>query len=193
MKLILASASPRRAAILENAGIRFDRRAAEIDETPLDGESAEDCVMRLAEEKARQAAGKVAGPAIVVGADTLVVLDGEVMGKPGSEEEARQMLRHLSGRTHSVITGIAAIRLPDCASKRATETTAVTFAQLDEREIDDYVATGEPMDKAGAYGIQEHAGRFVTRVEGCYFNVVGLPLARLYAMLREFGWSPDPE
>jgi len=193
MKLILASASPRRGAILENAGIRFDRFPVEIDESPLAGESAEACVLRLAEEKARRASSGVAAPAIVVGADTLVVADGEVMGKPASEEEARRMLRNLSGRTHRVLTGVAALRLPDGAMFRAAETTAVTFATLTDREIDDYVATGEPMDKAGAYGIQEQGGRFITRIEGCYFNVVGLPLARLYAMLRELGWEQGAE
>ncbi len=193
MNLILASASPRRGAILENAGIRFERRATEIDESPLPGESPEACVIRSAEEKARGASRGVAGEAIVVGADTLVVVDGKVMGKPADEEEARRMLRSLSGRTHRVITGVVALRLPDGSTRRAAETTNVTFAALTDREIDDYVATGEPMDKAGAYGIQERAGRFVARIEGCYFNVVGLPLARLYAMLRELGWNQDTE
>ncbi len=193
MKLILASSSPRRAAILENAGIRFERRPTEIDESPLAGESAEDSVVRLAEEKAWKVSRGVAGPAIVIGADTLVVLDGEVMAKPRSAEEAREMLRRLSGRTHTVTTGIAALRLPDGTTVRGAEHTAVTFATLSENEIDAYVATGEPMDKAGAYGVQERAGRFVMRIEGCYFNVVGLPLARLYAMLKELGWQADSE
>ncbi|MDE3137872.1 MAG: septum formation inhibitor Maf [Acidobacteriota bacterium] len=193
MKLILASASPRRGAILESAGIAFERRATEIDESPLPGESPEVCALRLAEEKARRASRDVSGKAIVVGADTLVVLNGEVMGKPANEDEARQMLRRLSGCTHRVITGVVALRLPDGATTRAAEITNVTFAPLSAREIDDYVATGEPMDKAGAYGIQERAGRFVTRIEGCYFNVVGLPLARLCAMLRELGWDQDAE
>lgn len=193
MKLILASASPRRGAILESAGIPFERSATVIDESPLPGESTESCVLRLAEEKARQAAYSAAGDAIVVGADTTVVIDGEMLAKPANEQEARQMLRSLSGRTHCVITGVVALRLPDGSARRAAETTNVTFAPLTDREIDDYVATGEPMDKAGAYGIQERAGRFVTRIEGCYFNVVGLPLARLYAMLRELGWEQDTE
>ncbi len=189
MNLILASSSPRRAAILENAGIRFERRPADIDETPLPNESPEACVLRLAEEKARQVARDITGPAIIVGADTIVVLDGEVMGKPASEEEARSMLRRLSGRKHSVVTGVAALRLPGGTILRAAETTAVTFSPVSDREIDVYVATGEPMDKAGAYGIQERGGRFVPRIEGCYFNVVGLPLARLYALLRHLGWE----
>ena len=193
MKLILASASPRRGTILENAGIGFERLPVEIDESPLPGESAETCVLRLAEEKARRASSVVAGPAIIVGADTLVVVDGEVMGKPASEQEAQRMLRNLSGRTHRVLTGVAALRLPDGAMLCAAKTTAVTFSTLTDREIDNYVATGEPMDKAGAYGIQEQGGRFITRIEGCYFNVVGLPLARLYAMLRELRWDKGTE
>jgi septum formation protein len=191
MKLILASASPRRGAILESAGIHFERRATEIDESSLPAESPESCVIRLAEEKARQAARGVAGGAIVVGADTTVVIDGEMLAKPIDEQDAHRMLRLLSGRTHRVITGVVALRLPDGATSRAAETTNVTFSALTDREIDDYVATGEPMDKAGAYGIQERAGRFVTRIEGCYFNVVGLPLARLCAMLGELGWDQD--
>jgi septum formation protein len=191
MKLILASASPRRGAILESAGIPFERRATEIDESPLPGETPEACVLRLAGEKARRASREVTGEAVVVGADTLVVIDGEVLAKPVDEEDAGRMLRLLSGRTHRVITGVAALRLSDGAMRRAAEITNVTFAALTDREIDDYVATGEPMDKAGAYGIQERAGRFVSRIEGCYFNVVGLPLARLYAMLRELGWDQD--
>ncbi len=193
MKLILASASPRRAAILESAGIPFERCAARIDESPRPGELPKSCVLRLAEEKARSAARDREGPAIVVGADTLVLLDGSVMGKPVSDEDARRMLRRLSGRTHRVLTGVAVLRLPEGVLRRAAETTAVTFAPLSDSEIDAYVATGEPKDKAGAYGIQERASRFVTRIEGCYFNVVGLPLARLYALLRELGWSPDAE
>ena len=191
MELILASASPRRGAILEAAGIRFQRRPTEIDESPLPGESPEACVVRLAEEKARHAARKVTDPVIVVGADTLVVVDGEALAKPVDEQDARRMLRLLSGRAHRVITGIAVLRLPDGAMRCAAETTTVTFAPLTDREIDDYIATGEPMDKAGAYGIQERAGRFITRIEGCYFNVVGLPLARLYVLLRELGWDED--
>ena len=192
MRLVLASASPRRAAILENAGFRFELCAVEIDETPLPGESAEACVLRLAAEKARRAAEGIEGPAFVIGADTLVVLAGEPMGKPVSAEDARRMLRLLSGRLHHVLTGVALLRLPDRELRQAVETTAVTFAPLTERKIECYVATGEPMDKAGAYGIQERGGCFVTRVEGCYFNVVGLPLARLCRMLQDLGWEQEP-
>ncbi len=191
MKLILASASPRRAEVLRNAGIPFDAVPANVDEARRPSEAAEELVSRLAEAKARFAAaraGSSAGPALVVGADTTVVVDGLVLGKPASAEDARGMLQRLSGRTHGVITGLAVIRLPDGAICTERETTLVTFGPLSEQKIEDYVASGEPLDKAGAYAIQGRGGRFVTRVEGCYFNVVGLPLARLYRILREFGW-----
>ncbi len=191
MKVILASASPRRAEVLRNAGISFDTVPANVEEARRPNEAAEELVSRLAEAKARSAAeraGSSAGPALVVGADTAVVVDGLVLGKPASAEDARGMLQRLSGRTHGVITGLAVIRLPDGATVTERETTQVTFAPLSEQEIEDYVASGEPLDKAGAYAIQGRGGRFVTRIEGCHFNVVGLPLARLYRILREFGW-----
>ena len=195
MRIILASASPRRAEVLRDAGIAFEAVSTNADESRRPDEAPEELVRRLAEAKAKAAAAKVAatGPAIVVGADTEVVVDvpgkEEVLGKPASAADAREMLRRLSGRTHSVVTGLAVIRLPDGASRSELETTHVTIALLSEREIEEYVASGEPFDKAGAYAIQRRAGRFVTRVEGCYFNVVGLPLARLYRILRELGWS----
>jgi septum formation protein len=176
---------------LRDAGIAFEAISASVDEAHRPSEQPEELVERLAEAKARAAAAGLAnraGPAIVVGADTEVAVDGRVLGKPTSAENARSMLRHLSGRTHSVITGLAVMRLPDGAARTEHETTLVTFAPLTEDEIEDYVASGEPFDKAGAYAIQGRGGRFVTRVEGCYFNVVGLPLARLYRILRELGW-----
>ncbi len=191
MKLILASASPRRAEVLRNAGIEFETIATGVNEARRPNEPAEELVRRLAESKARRAAARAASRdarIIVVGADTEVAADGLILGKPASGEDAREMLRRLSGRTHSVITGLVAIRLPDGATRAELETTQVTFAPLSAEEIEDYVASGEPFDKAGAYAIQGRGGRFVTRVEGCYFNVVGLPLARLYRILRELGW-----
>ncbi len=190
MKLILASASLRRAEVLSAAGIAFESAATNVDESRRANEPPEEFVRRLAEAKARAAAARSSGPAIVVGADTQVVVDGLVLGKPASAEDARAMLRRLSARTHGVITGLAVIRLPDGTARIEHETSLVTFAPLAEREIEDYVASGEPFDKAGAYAIQGRGGRFVTRVEGCYFNVVGLPLARLYRILRELG-SPS--
>jgi septum formation protein len=195
MKLILASASPRRAEILRDAGISFDVLPVNVDETPRVGESAEAMCRRLAEAKARAAVanlGAASEPTIVVAADTTVEIDGEILGKPDSPEAARAMLRRLSGRTHRVLTALSLIRSPDGAVRSDLESTAVRFATLSAEEIDEYVATGEPMDKAGAYGIQGRAGVFIERVEGCYFNVVGLPLARLYRSLRQLGWSPSP-
>lgn len=193
MRIVLASASPRRSDILSRAGFRFEKHPVDIDETPLAGESIEECVMRLAGEKAAKAARELsAQDAIVVGADTLVALDEEVMGKPVSEDDARRMLRRLSGRMHRVVTGIVALRSRGGFSCRGVETTQVCFSPLAETEIEAYVATGEPLDKAGAYGIQERGGRFVTRIEGCYFNVVGLPLARLCAMLQMLDGQGSP-
>jgi septum formation protein len=192
MKLILASASPRRAEILSDAGIPFERLTVEIDESARPGETAEAMCARLAETKARAAAGRlgpVSEPTIVVAADTTVEIGGEILGKPSSREEAREMLRRLNGKTHRVLTALSLIRLPDGTTVNDLERTKVHFAALEEKEIDDYISTGEPMDKAGAYAIQGRGGRFIDRVEGCYFNVVGLPLEKLCQNLRELGWA----
>ena len=194
VKIILASSSPRRAEILREAQIAFEIRATSIDETPRPGENAESMVSRLAEAKARAAATQLdasSGECIVLGADTTVELDGEILGKPRGVAHAREMLARLSGRTHRVLTGIFLLRLPGGVTRAATEISSVTFAPLTKQEIDFYVASGEPLDKAGAYAIQEIAGRYISRIEGCYFNVVGLPLARLYGLLRELGWQGD--
>ena len=192
MKLILASASPRRAEILTNAGIAFDVLAVDVDETPLAGESAEAMCRRLAAAKAGAAAarlGTASELAIIIAADTTVEIEGAVLGKPASAQEARKMLRRLSGRTHQVLTALSLMRLPDGATRSDLESTEVRFATLSTQEIKEYVATGEPMNKAGGYAIQGRAGVFIERVDGCYFNVVGLPLARLYRNLRELGWQ----
>jgi septum formation protein len=191
MKIILASSSPRRAEILRDAGIAFEISATHIDEAALRGETAQAMVARLAEAKARAAAAQMdAGEreCIIVGADTTVELDGEILGKPKDPAHAHEMLAKLSGRTHHVLTGIFLLRLPGHATRAAVENSAVTLTPITGEEIDAYVATGEPMGKAGAYAIQGGAGRFIPRIEGCYFNIVGLPLARLYALLRELGW-----
>jgi len=149
-------------------------------------------VMRLAEEKARAGSVIAQGDGIVLGADTSVTVDGEILGKPTSVDDARRMLRMLSGRTHTVITGIFAIRLVDGASRGATEITRVVFAPLDDEEINAYVASGEPFDKAGAYGVQGRAGKFVVGIDGCFFNVIGLPLRSVYVLLRGLGWKDVP-
>lgn len=186
MKLILASSSPRRAEVLRDAGIEFELRPTAIDETLRSGESASGYVRRLAIEKARAAAEAAteSGDFAVVGADTVVVDRDEIMLKPVSPDDARRMLRRLSGSVHEVHTGVAVIRMPERAERVIEEVTRVHFAKLSDGEIEAYVATGEPFDKAGAYGIQGIGGRYVTRVEGCYFNVMGMPLARLWAMLK---------
>jgi septum formation protein len=191
MKLILASASARRAEILHDAGFSFSIISSAIDETPYAGESAHDLVQRLAFTKAELVAARAVGPAIVIGADTEVTLEGHIFGKPRSSDDARHMLEKLSGHTHAVVTGVALIRLPDAERLTFVESTLVHFAMLSAEEISRYLATGEPHDKAGGYAIQGRAGRYIPRIEGCYFNVVGLPLARLHHALAALGWSED--
>lgn len=191
MKLILASASPRRAEILRDAGITFSVLSSAVDETPYSNESPTDLVQRLATAKADLVAARAVGPAIVMAADTVVILDGHILGKPRSNDDAANMLQKLSGRTHSVVTGVALVRLPDAERRQFVESTLVHFAALSSEEISRYLATEEPHDKAGAYAIQGRAGRYIPRIEGCYFNVVGLPLSRLIASLHELGWSEE--
>jgi septum formation protein len=191
MKLILASASPRRAEILREAAIPFTVITSAVDETPFPGESPQEHVQRLANAKAELVAARAVGPAIVIAADTVVTLEGRILGKPRSSDDARHMLETLSGRTHSVVTGVTLIRLPDAEQRTFVESTLVHFGKLSEEELNRYLATDEPYDKAGAYAIQGRAGRFIPRIEGCYFNVVGLPLARLQQSLNELGWTED--
>ena len=213
--LVLASASPRRQELLRNAGISFTVQPADIDETPLTGESPRECAERLAREKAL-AVWRDRPQDSVLGADTIVVVDETILGKPVDAGDAVRMLRLLSGRVHRVITGVCLVRavvsgqwpvvsdaVPGAAQLRetpyeilrtgsrelrtASETTLVTMSELSYDEIRDYIATGEPMDKAGAYAIQGVASRWIPRIEGDYSNVVGLPVALVYRMLREQG------
>ena len=187
--LILASASPRRRELLTQAGLTFTVESADINEERLANEIAAAYVHRLAIEKAqavwnlRSSLDALHDPLIVLGADTCVVSDGHILGKPVNAKDARRMLKLLSGRTHTVLTGVAAV------SRRKTvsdvEITQVTFNILREAEIEEYISTGEPLDKAGAYGIQGYAARWIPRIEGCFFNVVGLPIARTIALLDE--------
>jgi septum formation protein len=189
MRLILASASPRRAEILRSAGFEFSVQPAEVDESRLPEEGVEDYVRRLARTKARFIAQSIAagdGSAFVIGADTVVLAEGQILGKPKEDAAARSMLRLLSGKTHEVLSGLSVIRFPNGPEHQHVERTRVRFLQLSEQEIDDYIASGEPFDKAGAYGIQGKGGRFVSRVEGCYFNVMGLPLSQLWSILKQF-------
>jgi septum formation protein len=182
--LILASASPRRAELLRNAGIEFEVTPAHVPELRQPGEPAEEFVRRLAREKGQAVAGQQPSR-LVLGADTEVVVDGEVLGKPRDADDAERMLRLLSGRSHAVITGVCLLG-PGIADTRA-ETTRVSFDVLSDEEISAYIASGEPLDKAGAYAIQGIASRWITRLDGCYFNVVGLPVPLVYRMLREHG------
>ncbi len=200
--LILASASPRRQELLSNAGISFAVQPADVDETPLPGEAARDCAERLARQKALAVSKSRPGD-VVLGADTIVVVGEEMLGKPANDEDAARMLRMLSGKTHHVITGVCVAgpgtqysahgpQRSTVASSgeepvvaTASETTLVTMSEISDQEILDYVATGEPMDKAGAYAIQGRASRWIPRIEGDYSNVVGLPVAMVYRMLRE--------
>lgn len=191
MKLILASSSPRRAEILANAGLPFSVLSSAVDESPYPGETPAALVQRLANAKADLVTARTVGPAIVLAADTVVVLDDKILGKPHSIEEARHMLQQLSGRTHSVLTGVALIRLPDGERRQFTESTLVYFRPITGEEISSYLASEEPHDKAGAYAIQGQAGRYIPRIEGCYFNVVGLPLSRVLAELQSLGWPPS--
>jgi septum formation protein len=180
--LVLASASPRRQELLRNAGIAFEMQPAHINEEPLPGESAKDCAERLAREKALAIASQRPHD-VVLGADTVVTIDSQLLGKPTNAEDAARMLRQLSGRDHQVITGVC-LAFNGHVSV-ASETTQVTVNQLTEKEIEVYIASGEPMDKAGAYAIQGIASRWIPRIEGDYFNVVGLPVALVFHMLRE--------
>ena len=197
MKLVLASGSPRRAEILRAAGFSFEVLAAGVDETLRPGEAPADYVRRLAEAKARAAAkifsaAEPSAVAMFIGADTTVVANGAILGKPESPASAREMLERLSGRTHEVYTGVALLRLPGGTVHVFEEVTKVEFARMSTEEIAEYISSGEPFGKAGGYAIQGLGGKFVKRIEGCYFNVMGLPLARLYAELREMGWSAAP-
>jgi septum formation protein len=178
--LILASQSPRRRELLATAGIPFIVRAREVEEIRSPGEPPEAYARRLARAKAEAAWEDRAE--IVLGADTIVVLDQEVLEKPRDAADARAMLRRLAGREHTVVTGIC-LRHPGGAHVDSSAT-RVRFAPLTDTEIDAYVASGEPMDKAGAYAIQGLASKFVERVEGCYFNVIGLPLSQVYRYLK---------
>jgi septum formation protein len=196
MKLILASTSPRRAGVLRNAGFVFQIRPAPVDETRLPHESAEAYVQRVASAKAQAAAAQArqsAEGAIVVAADTTVLVEGQILAKPEDAADARRMLRLLSGKTHEVLTALAVINILTGQESLHVEKTWVEIVKLSENEIEDYIATGEPFDKAGAYGIQGIAGRFAARIDGCYFNVLGMPLSRLWSTLHALGWKESGE
>jgi septum formation protein len=188
--LILASASPRRQQLLLQLGLPFDVRPADIDERYRPDESPEAYVTRMACTKARQLAS-TNPTTFVLGADTIVTIDGQILGKPQNAAAARTMLRQLSGRPHDVLTGLALLHHDRAFTQIDSVRTRVRFRPIDEAEIDAYIATGEPFDKAGSYAIQGHGGRFVDGYDGCYTNVVGLPMQRTAALLRAAGFPPS--
>ena len=185
-RLVLASASPRRAEILRAVGWPHEVQPADVDESRREGERPGEYVERLAREKAARVAGtRLFG--LVLGADTVVVADGEILGKPRDDEDARRMLRLLGGRWHEVLTGVAFVRAEDSRTEVAHVRTRVRFCRMTEGEINWYVATGEPADKAGAYAVQGQAALFVKGIEGDYWNVVGLPVRLVYELAGSFG------
>jgi septum formation protein len=194
VRLILASASPRRQELLARLGLPFEVRPSGLEETLISGVPAASLVTALARAKAREVADQLratgGGPAVVVGADTLVVLDGRPLGKPASRDDAHRMLRALRDRAHQVVTGVALCEVPGGGEAAEAVTSDVFMRAYSDAEIDAYVATGEPEDKAGAYAVQGAGGRLVLRVEGCYTNVVGLPLRTTARLLRAFGLAP---
>ena len=188
-KLLLASSSPRRAEILRISGWSFQTLSVTVDESLRSGETAVNYVMRLALEKAKAAAADCSA-SLMVGADTTVVIDEKILGKPRDSADARLMLQTLQGRWHVVLTGIALLSAESAKPKVAHESTEVRFAAMNEDEIRWYVETGEPMDKAGAYAIQGQGARFIEGIKGDYFNVMGLPLRLLYELVRDLRVQP---
>lgn len=187
MRFILASSSPRRSDLLNQIGLDFEVIPSRFDESQVNASDPVELVRTLAREKAGTVASEVEGEAIVLGADTIVLLDDEILGKPRDEAEARSMLGRLAGRTHRVLTGVALIRRPNGPILVEHEETAVTMRNLTPGQIAAYVASGEPIDKAGAYAVQGLGSVLVERLQGDYFNVVGLPLPRLALMLEPLG------
>jgi septum formation protein len=184
-KIILASRSPRRAEILRSVDWPFEVIVAGVDETPHEREAPMDYVRRLSLSKATAVAARLEA-GLVLGADTTVVIDDQILGQPLDEDDARRMLKSLSGRWHEVLTAVALIRVGHKSDPAlAVETTRVRFAAISDAEIDWYVSTGEPLDKAGAYGIQEKAALFVEEIQGDYFNVMGLPIRLVYELARQ--------
>jgi septum formation protein len=185
IKIYLASKSPRRRKLLKQIGLNFKSFAVDLNEEILDGEHPIQTVKRLALHKSDAAIGKVKS-GVVITADTIVVLDHEIIGKPKDAKDAFKILSKLSGKTHTVYTGFAIVNLNNKKRIVEYEKTVVTFRKLLPKEISDYIKTGSPMDKAGAYGIQDDFGAvFVKRIDGCYYNVVGLPLQKVYRSLLE--------
>jgi len=184
-KIILASQSPRRKELLEKMGLEFDIITSEVEENIENGAYSKELVESLALEKALDVSVKIKSSALVIGADTVVVLDGIILGKPKDKEDAVRILSLLSGRTHMVVTSIAIIDTEKDTKTVESVESKVTFKELCSEEIEDYIATGEPMDKAGAYGIQGYASSFITSICGCYTNVVGISTYKLSEMFKK--------
>lgn len=187
MRIVLASASPRRRALLAQMGLQFEVIPSDQDEEAIDGLPPHKLAVELAHKKVESVARMLQGSALIIGADTIVVKGHKVLGKPRDEEDALRMLMELQGQTHEVITGLAVMEVPGRKCVTDYEKTVVEMGSLTRREIEGYIKTGEPMDKAGAYGIQGLGGLLIKRIEGCYYNVVGLPIHRLWTILKEFG------
>lgn len=194
-KLILASGSPRRSEILNSVGWEFEKHVADIDETEKNGEKPADYVQRLAREKAEEVA-KHYDNALVLGADTTVVIDGQILAKPSDTDDARRMIKMLAGRWHEVLTGVSIVRSSEFRVQSSNEnnlksvvglqTTKVKFAEMNDDEIEFLVREGKPLDKAGAYAVQAQASLFIEKIEGDFWNVVGLPINLVYRLMREF-------
>lgn len=191
-RIILASASPRRAELLKQIGVVFELAPSQIEERPHPDEAPADYITRIARAKVI-AVARERSAGLIIGADTVVVLNGQVMGKPENETDAQKMLRQLSGKWHAVLTGVALYDVQTRHEVADYEKTLVKFAQMTDAEIEWYVRTGEPMDKAGAYGIQGLGGLFVDEVAGNYYNVVGLPIPLVYRLARRLGYPFVPQ
>lgn len=191
-RIILASASPRRAELLQQIGVVFELAPSQIEERPHPDEAPADYITRIARAKVI-AVARERSAGLIIGADTVVVLDGQLMGKPENETDAQKMLRQLSGKWHAVLTGVALYDVQTRHEVADYEKTLVKFAQMTDAEIEWYVRTGEPMDKAGAYGIQGLGGLFVDEVAGNYYNVVGLPIPLVYRLARRLGYPFVPQ
>jgi septum formation protein len=186
MRLILASSSPRRQELLYQSGFEFEVRPARVQEVRRAGEKAEEFARRLAREKALEVARSAPADSLVLGADTVVVVNTEILGKPADAEDVARMLRMLSGVTHRVVTAVCLVKPPDHVRALSHEATLVTFRTLEEQEIREYISTGEPFDKAGAYAVQGIASKFVACIEGDHSNVVGLPVRLVKELLKPF-------
>lgn len=186
-EIVLASGSPRRKELLSSLGLNFKIIKSDYDENIENKEFSNELIIHLAEEKVKDVAIKVKKPSIIIGADTVVIIDNQILGKPVDEADAFNMLKKLSGRTHKVVTAISIF--DNSINKIYSEavTSEVTFKNLSDKEIKNYIKTGEPMDKAGSYGIQAYGALFVKSINGCYFNIVGLSIFKLSEMLKEFG------